>query len=116
MTTNETDLLHEVDLATQTLRIVIPGDILSTNADELGAKLFHLLDSFAAPHAPKWSTLALDARAAKMVDSVGLNLLVAVLRRLRGTGQKLRVTVGNAHVHRSFVFTRLDQQLELLRD
>lgn len=97
----------------QTLTVRVPGDILSTNAEALRKELFALLDS-PEGSAQKWNTLRLELLAAKMVDSVGLNLVVTLLKTVQKNHGKMQVVCASPNVHRTFVFTRLDQHIELI--
>jgi anti-anti-sigma factor len=49
-----------------------------------------------------------------MVDSVGLNFIVNVLKSVQQHGAKMQIVYANQNVHRTFLFTRLDKHLELL--
>jgi anti-anti-sigma factor len=89
----------------------VAGDLLSTNAKDLRAAVEDLL---AAPEKQTWlKTLVLDLTGAKMVDSVGLNLIVAILRAVRIAGGTMTLKHDNPNVHRILLFTRLDQQLTI---
>jgi ABC-type transporter Mla MlaB component len=105
---------YQLDPHTKTLSLTIPGDILSSSANRLWADLSALLESEPVRDGG-WDVLKLDLSAAKMVDSAGLNLLVALLRAPAVQGKKVQATVSNLNVHRTFVFTRLDQKLELIK-
>ena len=51
-----------------------------------------------------------------MVDSVGLNLLVSLIRELTARDKKLRLLVSSKHILRSMRFTRLDTLAEVVSD
>lgn len=97
----------KLNSATRSLETIVPGDILSTNADALRKEILEAID--ASGLGASWDTLVMDLRAARMVDSVGLNLLVAIIKTLGGRGRKLRLLVSSPHVKRALRFTRLDQ-------
>jgi anti-anti-sigma factor len=103
---------HTLDIAASTLTIAFPGDVLSTNVDSLRQQTFGLFDSQELKFG-NWKTLKLDLTAAKMVDSAGLNLIVSIIKAVKGRGGSVRATVGNPNVYRTFIFTRLDKQLDL---
>jgi|JI10StandDraft_1071094.scaffolds.fasta_scaffold704495_2 anti-anti-sigma factor len=103
---------HNLDTNTNTLSIAFPGDVLSTNVDGLRQAAFGLLEGERLKQAP-WTTLKLDLTAAKMVDSAGLNLIVSIIKHAKNRGAAVRATVGNPNVYRTFIFTRLDKQLDL---
>ena len=103
---------HNLDTNTNTLSIAFPGDVLSTNVDGLRQTAFALLEPDPLKRAT-WKTLKLDLTAAKMVDSAGLNLIVSIIKHAKSRGAAVRATVGNPNVYRTFIFTRLDKQLDL---
>lgn len=92
------------------LLVQVPGDLVSTNADQLRAALATTLNSETAP---PWDRLRLELLAAKMVDSVGLNLIVTLVRVAQKFDRKVQVTYTNPNILRTFQFTRLDQHVEL---
>ncbi len=103
---------HTLDTTTGTLTFTFPGDVLSTNVDALRQTAFGLLESSPIKTAA-WTTLRLDLTSAKMIDSAGLNLIVSVVKAAKSRGAAVRATVGNPNVYRTFIFTRLDKQLDL---
>jgi anti-anti-sigma factor len=96
----------------KSLTLRVPGDLLSTTADPVRTQLNSLLES-AERSGTNWTVFNLDLGAALMVDSVGLNLVVTLLKRVQKHGAKLRIHYSNASVARIFTFTRLDQYVEL---
>ncbi len=96
---------------TQTMRLVIPGDVLSTNVDQLRQAIATAVAN--GVPGQKWETLEFDLRTAKMIDSAGLNLLVSIVRQIEPTGRKLRALIMNPNIHRTLLFTRLDKHMEL---
>jgi len=104
---------YQINDAAKTLSITVPGDVLSTNADALREKIFGLLES-PAVRLGAWDTLSLDLSAAKMVDSVGLNLLVALVRAVKSRQAKIRAIIKSPNIHRTLLFTRLDREMELV--
>ncbi len=89
----------------------VQGDLLSTNAKEIRASVEDLL---AAPErVTGLKSLVLDLTGASMIDSVGLNLIVAILRATKQAGGAMSIRHNNPNVHRILLFTRLDQQLEI---
>ncbi len=93
--------------------VALPGDLVSTNADQIRAQLGDVLDGDAAKK-PAWDTLRLELNRAQMVDSVGLNLVVSLLRAVQRRPGKMQVTYTSPNVLRTFQFTRLDRHIELL--
>jgi anti-anti-sigma factor len=86
-----------------------PGDILSTNADSIRPELFALTENLSAG-----ATIHLDLSTARMIDSVGLNLIVSLLRRAKERKVRVRITVAHNAVKRMMTFTRIDQHAEIV--
>jgi len=100
---------HDAD----TITARIPGDLISTSAGAVRDALKQLLDApdtLQGVHA-----VVLDLRAAAMIDSVGLNLIVAVLRASNRLGASMKIIHNDPNVNRILLFTRLDEQLEIQR-
>ena len=95
------------------LTFVVPGDLISTTAEPLREEITALLEDTAKP-ATAWHTFRLDLTHAKMVDSVGLNFIVTILKSVQKHGAKMQVVYGNQNVQRTLLFTRLDKHLELV--
>lgn len=104
---------HNLDTTNRALTLVIPGDIVSTNAAALRQETFGILESEVISRAD-WRTLHLDLRATNMLDSMGLNLLVSIIKFAKNRGAKITGQVANPNVQRALCFTRLDTQMELL--
>lgn len=103
---------HQFDDTLKSLTVIVPGDVLSTNAEELRGGVFSLLESSEGLH---MTTLKLDLTRARMIDSVGLNLLVTFIRFMKDRGGKVQTLVTSENIERTFIFTRLDQMLELIK-
>jgi anti-anti-sigma factor len=96
------------------LTVKVTGDLISTNAAAVRGQIDSLLASLGNDPPPA-STLRLDLAGAKMIDSVGLNLVVSALKAMQKRGGKLEVAYADTNVFRTFAFTRLDQQLQLIK-
>ena len=110
MNSTLTSLTHHFDTAASVLNVTIPGDILSTNADSLREELYELLEIPLIKNGA-WQTLKLDLTAAQMVDSVGLNLIVSVIRTVKARHGNVEAAIRSANIYRTFKFTRLDKQI-----
>jgi anti-anti-sigma factor len=95
------------------LTITIPGDLTSTTAEPLRPSIYGVLEK--QGNARTWKIFRLELPAAKMVDSVGLNFIVSLLKTVQQNGGKMQIACANANVHRTFLFTRLDKQIELIK-
>ena len=103
-----------LDLNEESVTLRVPGDLISTNAGELRKEVSSLLET--AGGAPrKWDTFILDLSAAKMVDSVGLNLVVSLFKRVQVRGAKMQVNYSSPNILRTFTFTRLDKLVKLVK-
>jgi len=94
------------------LTMVINGDLTSTTAGPLRAELAKLLEE--GTNAATWRVFRLDVSTAKMIDSVGLNFVVTILKAVRANNGKLEIVYGNANVQRTFLFTRMDKHATLV--
>ena len=103
-----------LDPKTGILTVTIRGDLVSTTADQVRGQMTALLE---APNPPDagWKLFRLDLVSAKMVDSVGLNFIVTILKAVQKNGAKMQVLYANQNVHRTFLFTRLDKHVELVK-
>jgi len=104
----------KLDLNHQLLTVYVTGDLTSTNAEALRGEMGGL------PEAPggapqKWNTLKLDLTAAQMVDSVGLNLIVTLLKRVQKCGARMQIACSSPNVLRTLTFTRLDTHVDLVK-
>ena len=98
---------------TKPFTVTVPGDLVSTTTDALRLQLAALLEPTGSP--PPWRTLQLDLTRANMVDSMGLNLIVTILRAVQNHGGKMQVALTSLNVLRTFQFTRLNQHIELIQ-
>ncbi len=103
---------HELNSTKRILNVTLPGDVLSTNIEALRKQIFDLLASEPV-NKDSWETLEIDLTAAKMVDSMGLNFLVALLKHVQERKGKMAIKVSSTHIHRTLLFTRLDKQMDI---
>lgn len=89
-----------------------PGDVLSTTSEDLRVALDQVLQTPAAI-AGAFSYFDADLRAARMVDSVGLNLLVWLWRVVTARGGRLRLRISSPDIERTFRFTRLSDRADV---
>ena len=103
-----------LDLNEKSLTLRVPGDLISTNAETLRNEINGLIETpDGAPR--KWDTFKLDLTAAKMIDSVGLNVVVTWLKRVQKQGAKMQIAYSSSNVLRTLIFTRLDQHIQLVK-
>jgi anti-anti-sigma factor len=96
------------------LTIAVEGDLVSTTAAAVRREIDRLLVSLGGDWPPD-AAVKLDLTRAKMIDSVGLNLVVGLLKAVQKQGGRLQVAYADANVSRTLTFTRLDKQLELVK-
>jgi anti-anti-sigma factor len=92
------------------LRCATPGDLTSTTAPAFR----QLIDQSIAARPTGWATLELDLGGARLVDSVGLNLLVGAVKLAQGRGAKVHIVTAHPMVRRILAFTRLDRHAEIV--
>jgi len=90
-----------------------PGDLTSTTVEpvRLAADKLLMPDSVLAQG---WTILRLELTTAKMIDSVGLNLLVSILKRVQKRGASMQIVCPDPNVKRTLAFTRLDHHIKLI--
>jgi len=90
---------------------VFRGDLLSTNAAASQAEINRAMGAD-----DRWRSIVLDLRSARIVDSVGLNLIVSIIRSAKPGGRSVRLLVSNQNVRRVLSFTRIDQHAEVVME
>ena len=95
------------------ITLVISGNVLSTNVQAIKERVLEVVNKNESDN-PCWKNLHLDVRAAQMIDSTGLNFLVAVARHVKKRGVELKITVSSANIAKSFSFIRLDRQAQVI--
>lgn len=103
---------HNLDSTTKTLSVEFDGDILSTTQEDIRKSVFELFQS-STISAADWKLLKLDLTKANMIDSAGLNLIVSIIKFVKSRGAQVAAAISSASVHRIFLFTRLDKQMDV---
>jgi anti-anti-sigma factor len=108
-------LIPQVTVAatSEEITLVVGGNILSTNVQEIRQKILDIIAKSETEN-PQWKLLHLDLTAAQMIDSTGLNFLVALLRHVKKRGSELKISVSSANICKSFNFIRLDRQAQII--
>lgn len=91
--------------------VQLPGDLLSTNAEDIRNQITNAL---AKCPAENLGVFDLGLTYAGMVDSVGLNVIIWLVKQVRARGGSLRITVANLNVRRALEFTRVDRVAEII--
>lgn len=89
-----------------TLRIPVEADLTSSTADAFRQSMLPALAAVGTPE-----SIEVDLRAARKIDSAGLNALVGLLRMAGKT--PVTVLVGTSNVQRILLFARLDKHLRI---
>ena len=93
------------------LKCVVPGDLTSTTATAFRAQIDQLLN--AQGKTSPLGLLELDLTAARMIDSVGLNLLVSIIKGVKERGGTVRILIIHQNIQRILAFTRIDKHAEV---
>lgn len=94
------------------LTLEFGDDLKSSNFEMLKEQIATLLDD-SEQWDSEWDTLHLDLSKATLVDSIGLNLLVSIIRRVRERPAEVKATVANSTVYQTLLATRMDKVMEL---
>ncbi len=103
----------ELNADTKVLTLRLAGDLTNSNAASTQA-IGSLLQA-AREDARAWRDVKFDLTDAKMIDSAGLNLVVAALKAVQKNGGKMQLLYRDPNVYRTLVFTRLDRRLDLVK-
>ncbi len=95
----------ELDRDSGSLSIKVKGDILSTNAEDCAASIGGILKKNAKTACRH---LKLDLKSANMIDSVGLNMILGLIRNLQANGSEATIYISSPAVNRVFLFSRLN--------
>lgn len=97
---------------TPSLSCATAGDLTSTTAAAFRTMIDQKIAAATRDH-PGWNLLELDLRAARMIDSVGLNLLVSVIKGVKEKGGSVRILIAHPNIQRILAFTRIDKHAEV---
>ena len=106
-------LTSDLNTSTKNLTLNFPSDVLSTNVEELKKQLGDLFDSHEIKNADV-QQINMDLKAANMIDSAGLNFIVSIIRIAKNRKIAITAHIKSLSLHRTFLFTRLDKQLEII--
>jgi len=95
------------------LYLDVPGDIVSTGVRELSDQLRSLCALEDVQQA-EWHTLELDLTGARMIDSMGLNFLVQILKWVDERKATTRILIRDRNLDRLLRFTRLNEHAEIV--
>ena len=104
---------YELDSSSQTLKLKIGSDITTTNVDEIRLDTLDIINSDKIANGD-WDFVDIDLINANVIDSSGLNFLVTLNRHITNMGKKVRIFISNPHIHRTFVYVRMDKKMEII--
>jgi anti-anti-sigma factor len=90
-----------------------PGDLTSSTAKSVREAIEKAITESPNGQKPQ-ALLDLDLTQARFVDSVGINLLVQMIRRMKETGGGVRIRISNANIKRVLSFMRVDQHADVI--
>jgi ABC-type transporter Mla MlaB component len=102
----------EYDRQEKALRLVFPGDVKSTTVEELHRDVFTVMAD-PAVKGVEVSILELDLTRAKVLDSLGLNLVVALHKLAKRRNETIRLRVAVRAVYLACMAVGLERMLEL---
>lgn len=95
------------------LQLALEGDLKSTTTAALHRDVFSVLAHDSA-RSLQITVVEIDISSASMVDSLGLNLIISVLKWSQQRGAKLRILVGKRGVYSTLLAVGLDRQAEVV--
>jgi ABC-type transporter Mla MlaB component len=95
------------------LHLAIRRDVLSTGVRELFDKL-HALQKDPQVQQSSWRMLELDLTGAKMIDSMGLNFVVHILKWAKERNAKAKIVIQDKNLDRLLRFTRMNEHAEVV--
>ncbi len=95
----------KITLNNGTLNIAIAGDILSTNVQQLRPLLIAGIDQN-----PDTTSVVVDLASCKTIDSVGLNLLIALYRECEKRKLKFRIINPSDKITQLLTFLNLTER------
>jgi len=94
------------------LKMTIFGDVISTNVDELQKKVTEVLQGTSVSQGG-WNQFVLNLTSARMIDSLGLNLILSIVKKMKINEANIKILIANSTVHRTFLATRMDKIAEI---
>lgn len=96
------------------LHFDIPGDLKSTRVAEVFENFHEMRDSEDVRNTA-WHSIELDLTGAKMIDSMGLNCLVHILKWAKERNATARILIGDGNLDRLLRFTRMNEHADIVR-
>jgi anti-anti-sigma regulatory factor len=103
-------LTCQFDQRKKQLQFMFHQDVLSSVVKEMS---FMIEKNLEDKKHDKWETLMIDLSAAHIVDSMGLNMIIGMLKHAQLRNARVHCKISSQTIHRTFLFTRLDKQMEI---
>ena len=104
---------YELNSSNQILKLKISSDITTSNVDEIRLDTLDIINSDQVAK-ENWNFVDIDLLNANVIDSSGLNFLVTLNRHVNKIGKKVRIFISSPHIHRTFVYVRIDKKMEII--
>ncbi|MFZ5806689.1 MAG: STAS domain-containing protein [Verrucomicrobiota bacterium] len=92
------------------MQFVFHQDVLSSVVEEMS---FLIKKNLEDKKQEDWNILEIDLHAVRVMDSMGLNLLIGLLKHAQLRNARVRCKISSPTIHRTFLFTRLDKQMDV---
>ena len=106
-------VVSEFDKPSATLRLQVGGDVTSTTTGALHRDVQIILAD-EQTRALSIHRVELDLNAARMVDSLGLNLIITILKWAKNRDARLGIQVSKRGVYSTLLAVGLERQADLL--
>lgn len=105
-------ITHSLDLRNKQLVICVSADMTSTTVEQQQQMLSDIISKSSVWGEP-WDKLVLDLRATQMLDSLGLNMLVGLVKRVKDRDATIVTHLKNRIVYQTLLATRMDKQMDI---
>ena len=104
---------YEINSSDKILDLKICSDITTSNVDEIRLDTLEIINSDNLTD-ENWNFVDIDLLDANVIDSSGLNFLVTLNRHVMKLGKKVRIYISSPHIHRTFLYVRMDKKMEII--
>lgn len=106
-------VVSDFDKKNASLRLTLSGDVTSTTTAALHRDVLEIL-SHEQTRALEIRRVELDLNAARMVDSLGLNLIITILKWAKNRDARLGIQVARRGVYATLLAVGLDRQADVV--
>ena len=104
---------HALNETQRMLRLEIAGDLCGDAAQKEALSEIDAIFSEKTVQKKSWAVLLLDLTSTQNIDSMGLSVLIELIRKVDARSATTKVRIGSKLVYNIFVFTRLDKRVEI---